>query len=57
MKTLECNLKLISAVLFQFSIVGILAYCLVTGIGDTDTILGALIGLAVGIGVNSITDI
>ncbi|WP_156778814.1 hypothetical protein [Clostridium formicaceticum] len=57
MAMVDNKIKVISAVLFQFAIVGILTYCLVAGVGDTQTIIGALIGLAVGVGVNSITDI
>lgn len=50
------NLKLISAVLFQFVILGVLSYALFKGIGDQATITGALIGLAVGIGLNTIRE-
>ena len=50
------KLKVIAAVVFQFSIVGILTWCLYAKIGDPETIIGALIGLAVGIGLNSIKE-
>ena len=48
--------KVISAVLFQFSILLILTWCLNYGVGDTNTILGALIGLAVGVGINTVKE-
>lgn len=44
------------ASLFQFSLLGILMWCLYNSIGDANTIIGAVIGLAVGIGINSITE-
>lgn len=50
------KLKSISAVLFQFTILGILTWCLYAGIGEPDTIVGALIGLAVGVGLNTIKE-
>jgi len=52
-------LKMVSAILFQYTIIGILTYSLITGIGGDDmakTIIGALVGLAVGIGINSISE-
>ncbi|WP_165000419.1 hypothetical protein [Anaerophilus nitritogenes] len=57
---MDNRIKIISAIIFQFTIIAMLFYCLVTGIGGVEvvnTIVGALIGLAVGIGVNNITDI
>ncbi len=48
--------KMISAVLFQFILVGILCGCLYLNIGDANTILGALIGLCVGVGIGSIKE-
>ncbi|WP_165000420.1 hypothetical protein [Anaerophilus nitritogenes] len=53
---MENKIKTISAIVFQFTIVAILTFCLVTKIGDPETIIGALIGLAVGIGINSISE-
>lgn len=52
----KTKLKTISAIIFQFTILGILTWALFVGIGDANTIIGALIGLAVGIGINSIAE-
>jgi len=48
--------KMIAAVVFQFALVGILTWCLYAKIGDPETIIGALIGLAVGVGLGSISE-
>jgi hypothetical protein len=48
--------KTVSAVIFQFSILAIMTGCLYLGVGDTNTIIGALIGLAVGIGINTVKE-
>jgi hypothetical protein len=48
--------KTISSVLFQFAILTIMTGCLYLGVGDTNTIIGALIGLAVGVGINTVKE-
>lgn len=50
------NIKLYSAIAFQFLILAVLTACLFTGTGDANTILGAIIGLAVGVGIGSIKE-
>ena len=45
-----------AAVVFQFTILGVLTYCLIMNIGDQNTILGVIAGLAVGVGMNSVTE-
>lgn len=54
--TFKAVFKTLSAVIFQFAILGILTWCLYFEIGDANTIIGAIIGLAVGIGINSIAE-
>ena len=53
---MDNKFKMFAAILFQFALVGILTWCLYAKIGDADTIIGALIGLAVGIGLGSISE-
>ena len=48
--------KFIIASLFQFSVLGVLTYALISGIGDSEFILGALTGVMVGVGVDSIRE-
>ena len=48
--------KEVAAVTFQFCILSIMTGCLYLGVGDTNTIIGALIGLAVGIGINTVKE-
>ena len=53
---MKFNFKQASAILFQFALLSILTWCLYSEVGDPDTIIGAMIGLAVGIGINTITE-
>lgn len=53
---MDNKFKIVTAVLFQFTILAILTWCLYAKIGDADTIIGAVIGLAVGIGLGSISE-
>lgn len=51
------KLKVISAISFQFMLLIILSIALFKNVGQTDTILGALVGMLVGIGTESIAQI
>jgi len=53
---MDNKFKTVTAVLFQFAILAILTWCLYAKIGDPETIIGALIGLAVGVGLGSISE-
>ena len=48
--------KLILASVFQYAILAVLTYALITGIGEADTIIGIFAGLLVGIGTESIKE-
>ena len=52
----EKTIRFAVSAVFQFSLLGVLTWCLYKGIGDSNTIIGAVIGLAVGIGINSIVE-
>lgn len=49
------KVKEYSAVIYQFAILGVLGWALYSGI-ETETVIGAFIGLAVGIGLNTIKE-
>jgi len=53
---MENKVKLYCAIAFQFLLLAILTGCLFFKIGDVQTLQGALIGLLVGIGINSVKE-
>lgn len=55
MKEKKRMLKFCTAVLFQFSLLAVLTYALVSGLADANLIIGAFVGLLVGVGTNEIS--